>query len=154
VYPTDGSVIPEGTTRPVSPRRKYWAAFDYAFPEFTAGSFWTRVSYQWQSEVWDSISALTTDIDPVEPGIQKNPDLLLPEWKSGTFQFGFTSSSQKWDAALVVRNVFDDTSYNYLNSSDYSQTPVNACGCVDPRNRYVRSLQRPRSYYLSLTYRW
>ncbi len=147
VYPTDGTVIPAGTTMPVSPERKYWAAVEYDFPEFTAGNFWTRMSYQYQSEVWDSISALAGDIDLITPGIQPDPDLLLPSWSTGTFQFGFTSSSEKWDAALVVRNVFDDEGYTYLSSSDYSQPG-------DPRYRYLRSLQRPRSVYLSFTYKW
>ena len=154
VYPTDGTVIPAGTTMPISPRRKYWLAMDYAFPEFTAGNFWTRLSYNYQSEVWDSISAVASDIDPVTAGIQRNRELLLPSWSTGTFQFGFTSSSQKWDAALVVRNVLDEEGYTYLSSSDYSQSIANGGFRDDPRYRYLRSLQRPRSVYLSFTYKW
>ncbi len=154
VYPTDGTVIPAGTTMPVSPRRKYWLAVDYAFPEFTSGNFWTRASYNYQSKVWDSITALTNDIDDVTPGIQKDYDLLLPSWSTTTFQFGFSSASEKWDVALIVRNVLDETGYTYLSSSDYSQSIANGGFRDDPRYRYLRSLQRPRSVYLNFTYKW
>ena len=64
-------------------------------------------------------------------------EFLIPEWKSGTFQVGFTSDSG-WDTAFIVRNVFDDAGYTYLSSTDYGEV------FGDPRFRHIRNLQRPR----------
>ncbi len=148
--------IAKGWTMPVSPKEKYWASVEYTFPDFLpwAGDFWTRFSYTYQGKVWDSLSAIE-DFELAETD-QERADALefyLPEWKSGTFQIGFTSESG-WDAALIVRNVFDDASYSYLSGSWYGEdfTGVNADG--DPRWKHVRTLQRPQSVYLSFSKKW
>ena len=141
--------IQKGWTMPVSPKEKYWAAIEYTFPDFLPfqGDFWTRFSYTWQGKVWDSLSAIedfhSDDPDDVADGLE----MLIPEWKSGTFQVGFTSDSG-WDAALIVRNVFDDDSYSYLSSTSYGEI------FGDPRFDHIRNLQRPLSYYLSFSKKW
>ena len=56
-------------------------------------------------------------------------------------QLGFTANSG-WEAALIVRNLFDETGYNYISGSNYGEL----IGWDDPRYRYVRSLQRPRTH--------
>jgi outer membrane receptor protein involved in Fe transport len=78
-------------------------------------------------------------------------DLLLPSYSTATLQLGFTANSG-WETALIVRNLFDETGYNYMSSSNYGDSP--AIGWDDPRYRYVRSLQRPRSISLSFTKKW
>ena len=145
-YPnTDDIYVAKGTTMPVSPKEKYWAAIEYTFPDFLPmqGDFWTRFSYTYQGKVWDSLSA----IEDFQNGEDPDKEFLIPEWKSGTFQVGFTSESG-WDTALIVRNVFDDTSYSYLSSTWYGED------FGDDRFRYIRNLQRPRSYSLSFTKKW
>jgi outer membrane receptor protein involved in Fe transport len=147
---TDEIFIAEGWTMPISPKEKYWASVEYTFPDFLPlqGDFWTRFSYNLQGEVWDSLSAIE-DFELAETPEEREAALefLLPEWKSGTFQLGFTSDNG-WDTALIVRNVFDDDGFNYLSSSwdgeDFG----------DPRWRYRRSLQAPRSYSVSFSKRW
>ena len=141
---TDEVYIAEGTTMPVSPKEKYWAAVEYTFPDFLPlqGDFWTRFSYTWQSQVWDSLTrdrGLRDADDPEEK--DEALEFLIPAWKSGTFQIGFTSDNG-WDTAFIVRNVFDDAGYTYLSSTWYGED------FGDPRWRHIRNLQRPRSYSL------
>jgi hypothetical protein len=137
--------IAKGWTLPVSPKEKYWASVEYTFPDFLpmAGDFWTRFSYTYQGKVWDSLGA----IEDFHNGDDPLMEFLIPEWKSGTLQFGFTSDSG-WESALVIRNVFDDKSFNWLSGTWRGER------FDDPRWRYVRSLQRPRNISLSFTKKW
>lgn len=140
VIPTSGLVyIAKGTTLPVSPEEKYWASIEYEFPKFGSlgGNFWTLFSYSWQGETWDSLTAIEED----------DREFLLPAWKTGTFQVGYTSASD-WSAALIVRNVFDDSSINWMSDTNRGEL------FDDPRWRYVRGLQQPRTVSLSFTKRW
>jgi iron complex outermembrane receptor protein len=136
---SDEIYIAEGLPLPVSPEEKYWASVAYTFPDFLPwnGDFWTRFSYTYQGETWDSLTAIQ----------ENNRELLLPASKSGTFQLGFTGENG-WDTALIVRNVFDDEGFNYMSGVGDGE----AFG--DPRWRYLRSLERPRTISLSVTKRW
>jgi outer membrane receptor protein involved in Fe transport len=78
-------------------------------------------------------------------------ELLLPSYSTATFQLGFTAASG-WEGALIVRNLFDETGYNYMSGTNWGGSPE--VGWDDPRWRYVRSLQRPRTYSLSFTKKW
>jgi len=153
LWPSPGTTdvfIAKGTTMPISPREKYWASVEYTFPKILplAGDLWTRFSYTYQTEIWDSLGAIE-DFEAAETPEEKAEALefLIPSWNSGNFQLGFTSDNG-WDMAFIVRNVFDDTSYSYISSS---HTGV---GIGDPRWRHIRNLQRPRSYNLSFTKKW
>ena len=152
--------IAEGWTMPISPKEKYWAAVEYTFPDFLplAGDLWTRASYSWQSEVWDSRGAIEDFHEAETPQETRDAlEFLIPPWKSGTFQVGFTSENG-WDAALIVRNVLDDDGFTYLSGTTYGvgfENPFpGVAGDDDPRWRHVRNLQQPRSYHLSFTKRW
>ena len=136
---SDEVYIAKGTTMPVSPKEKYWAAVEYTFPDFLPmqGDFWTRFSYSYQGEVWDNLTAIE----------ENDLEFRIPEYKSGMFQLGFSSDSG-WDTALIVRNVFDDAGYSYQSGTSYGDD------FGDDRYRYIRNLQRPRSYYLSFTKKW
>ncbi len=146
----DDPWIAKGWTMPISPKEKYWASVDYTLPAGLPGSgnWWTRFSYTYQGKVWDSLTAIE-DFHTAETPEDKADalDFLIPEWKSGTFQVGYTASSG-WEAAFIVRNVFDDASYSYLSGTSYGD----AFG--DPRFKQIRTLQRPLSYYLSFTKKW
>ncbi len=146
---TDEVYIADGTTMPVSPKEKYWASVDYTFPDFVPmnGDLWARFSYSWQSHVWDSLSAIEDHLsdDPVD--VRGARPFLIPPYKYGNFQLGFTSDNG-WDAAFIVRNVFDDNGYTYLSSSWYGED------FNDPRWKYIRNVQAPRTYSLSFSKRW
>lgn len=150
VYPDGDIAIPAGTVMPVSPEQKFWIALDYTLPNFfdLNGKTWTRFSYSYQSEVWDSTDAILDYENAATPEERAAArDLLIPSYTTSTLQLGFTSASD-WEATLVVRNLFDDDSYNYISSSNYGEL------FGDPRWRYIRSLQRPRTIGLSFTKRW
>ena len=147
---TDVVYIAEGTTMPISPNEKYWAAVEYTFPDLLPwqGELWTRFSYSWQGKVWVSFTAIA-EYSTAETAEEREAALefLIPEYKSGTFQVGFTSRSG-WDAAIVVRNVFGDNGYTYLSNTWYGGD------FGDPRWRYIRNIQQPRTYSLSFSKRW
>ena len=152
--PGDGTAIPAGTTMPVSPEQKYWIAVDYTLPNFfdLPGSTWTRFSYSYQGEVWKSTGAILDFIDADTPEERADAkDLLLPSYSTSTLQFGFTADSG-WETALIIRNLFNEDGYNYISSSNYGDSPD--IGWDDPRYRYVRTQQRPRTISLSFTKMW
>ena len=81
------------------------------------------------------------------PDPEEALEFLIPEYKYGTFQLGFTSDND-WDVAFIVRNLFDDAGYTYLSSTHYGEF------IGEERWRHIRNLQRPRNYSLSFTKRW
>ena len=154
IYPDGGLAIPAGTVMPISPKRKYWTALDYTLPNFMGldGKAWTRFSYSYQSEVWKSTGAIADWVDASTPEEKAAArELLLPSYSTSTLQLGFTADSG-WETALIVRNLFDEQGYNYISSNNYGDSP--AIGWSDPRYKYIRSLQRPRTISLSFTKKW
>jgi iron complex outermembrane recepter protein len=131
--------IAKGSTLPDSPKQKYWASVEYTLPHFlpAAGDFWTRFSYSWQGKTWDSLTAIR----------ENDLEFLLPAYKTGTLQFGFTGEKD-WEVALVVKNLFDDRGVNWQSSSDRGAL------FGDPRFRHIRGLQRPRTISLSFSKKW
>ena len=146
---SDEVYIAKGWTLPVSPKEKYWASVEYTFPDFLPmqGDLWTSFSYTYQGETWDSLSDIE-DYHSDDPAVRAAAlEFLLPEWKSGTFQLGYASDNG-WNTTLIVRNVFDDKSVNWMSGTDRGAL------FDDPRWRYVRGLQRPQSIALSFTKKW
>lgn len=141
-------LVGKGWTMPISPKEKYWASVEYTFPRFLPkGDLWTSFSYTYQGKVWDSLTAIR-NYNSDDPGdVADSLDFLIPEWKSGTFQVGYTADSG-WSSTFIVRNTFDDDSYSYLSSTSYGDV------FGDPRFRHIRNLQRPVSYYLNFTKKW
>lgn len=139
-YPNSEDIyVAKGSTMPVSPEEKYWASVEYYLPrsQSATGDFFTRFSYSWTGETWNSLSAIEDD----------DRDLLLPPWKSGTLQFGYDSDSD-WTAKVLVENLFDNSSINWMSERDYGAF------FGDPRWRYIRGLQRPRTITLSFSKKW
>jgi len=158
-FDPDGDPIEEGWPMPDSPKEKLWAAAEYRVPGFLIrdGEFWTRLSYSYQGEFWNSLTAIRcvnhgtyadSSVACLDPDDEADgQDQLVPSWSTATLQFG-VSSNNGWDAALIVRNLFDDNSEGYRSSSDYGEF------FGDSRFRYRGSPQRPRSVSLSFTKRW
>jgi outer membrane receptor protein involved in Fe transport len=81
-------------------------------------------------------------------------DQLIPSYTSTTLQIGFTHDNG-WEAALVVRNLFDERGVDWLGTSDYSSDDTdNVPWNNESRWRFVRSMQRPRTIGLSLSKKW
>ena len=150
IYPDGDQAIPAGTVMPISPKRKFWAALDYTLPNVLGldGKTWARFSYSYQSEVWRSTNAIRDYVNAQTPEEQNAAkELLLPAYSTSTLQLGFTADSG-WEAALVVRNLFDQAGYNYISGSNYGAF------FGDPRYKYIRSLQRPRTISLTFSKKW
>lgn len=132
----DGDVIEKGMTMPNSPERKYWAALQYTVPavDFLNGDLWFRYDTSYQSETINSLTNV----------VQRDPTGIVPSWNSSNFQVGVELESE-WDISLMVRNVWDDKSINWLNT--YSYGPFFG----DARFAAAESLQKPRT--ISLTVR-
>jgi outer membrane receptor protein involved in Fe transport len=144
--PNGIDVIEAGTPMPDSPEEKFWVAAEYRFPGFLGqnGDFWTRMSYSYQSEFWNSITAIQED----------NRDQIVPSSSTSTLQFGF-SHNNGWETALVIRNLFDEDGVSWMSTTDYGSAVLYPnTGFDDPRFRYVRTLQRPRSISLSFSKKW
>jgi outer membrane receptor protein involved in Fe transport len=151
----NGDPVEKGWAMPDSPEEKLWAAVEYRVPGFLIqdGEFWTRLSYSYQGEFWNSLTAircvnltcLEPDDDPDD--LADGLDQIVPSYSTSTLQFGL-SSNNGWDAALIVRNLFDESRAGYLSSADYGEF------FGDPRFRYRTTPQRPRSISLSFTKRW
>lgn len=131
--------IPKGSTLPNSPKEKYWVSTEYTFPRFLpfSGDVWTRLAYSWQAKTWDSLDAIADD----------DREFLLPEWKDGTFQLGYTADSG-WQASFIVRNLFDDRGVTWKSSTERGDI------FDDPRFHHIVGLQRPRSYYIAFSKKW
>jgi len=145
-----GNHVGEGWPMPDSPKEKFWTALEYRVPGFLIqnGEFWTRFSYAYQGEYWnglDDIRCVNTCSDPDD--LADARDQLVPSWSTSTLQFG-VSSDNGWDAALIVRNLFDEDAAGYMSGSDYGEL------FGDPRFRYRVTPQRPRTVSLSFTKRW
>jgi iron complex outermembrane receptor protein len=161
VYPDGGEAIAAGTVMPVSPERKYWVAAEYTVPNFMSlqGDLWGRMSYSYQSSVWNDLDAILDYQNAESPEERADAlDQKLPSWSTTTLQLGFTHDSG-WETSLIVRNLFDENGYDYLSSTDYGSMPLTQgispdWGWDDPRYRYVRTLQRPRTISLSFTKKW
>jgi iron complex outermembrane receptor protein len=157
--PGEGNAIAAGTVMPVSPERKYHVSAEYTVPNFLdAGNLWGRISYSYQGEVWNDLDALLDYQEAASPEERADAlDQKLPSWSTTTLQIGYTHTSG-WEAALIVRNLFDEQGYDYLSTTNYGSTPnldpANGWGFDDPRWRYVRTLQRPRTIGLSFTKKW
>lgn len=146
--PPDNIYIPKGSTFPNSPKKKYWLSTEYTFPKFLpGGDVWTRFSYSWQDKTWDNLDAIADN----------DREFLLPAWKDGTIQLGFTADSG-WEASFIVRNLFDDRGITWMSSTDrgaaFDIDPDTDGIQADPRFRHIRGLQRPRSYYISFSKKW
>jgi outer membrane receptor protein involved in Fe transport len=152
IYP-NGDTIEAGTTMPVSPDRKYYAAVQYTIPAIfgSNGNAWVHWAYSWNSEVYNGITALLPSTTPEEKAAR-----LVPAWSTSTLQFGYSHNSG-WDATLIIRNLFDESNVNWLSSTWYddvfddagNQITVNA-----DRFDHPRTLQRPRTISLSFTKKW
>jgi outer membrane receptor protein involved in Fe transport len=130
--------FPAGTEMPNSPSEKYWLAAEYTIPDIGGfGDLWFRYDTSYQSETWDNVDA----------AIENDLTGLIPSWKSSNLQVGL--GMETWDVSLMARNLWNDTGINALIHSAYAGEHFD-----DPRFRYERTLQRPRTISLSVRKRF
>jgi iron complex outermembrane recepter protein len=135
----DGDVIDAGTPLPLSPEQKYHVAAEYTIPNFLGwnGDFSTRWSYSYQGDTWKDIDAVST----------LDPNQHIPSSSTSDLQFGF-SHNTGWETRLIIRNLFDENGINWLSPYDWGSL------FDDPRYRYVRTLQQPRTISVAFTKKW
>lgn len=159
-----GSPVEKGWPMPDSPEQKFWTAFEYRVPGFLIqnGDFWTRFSYAYQGAFWNGLDDIRCVNNPVVDGepwcptaddIADAKDQKVPSWSTSTLQFG-VSSNNGWDAALIIRNLFDEVGAGYMSGSDYGEFFGGTNSGPDSRFRYRVTPQRPRTVSLSFTKRW
>ena len=107
-------------------------------PSILGGDLWFRYDTSYQGESW-------TDLDAA---LIEDPEGLVPSWKSSNLQAGLTLDSG-WDISLMARNVWDDRGVSNLYQYTYTSEWFD-----DPRFRNERTIQRPRTYGLSVTKRF
>jgi outer membrane receptor protein involved in Fe transport len=107
-------------------------------PEVFGGDLWFRYDTSYQGESWDNLDA----------ALEQDPTGLIPSWETSNLQAGL-SLQNGWDVSVMARNVWNDTGINSLYHSDYA-----AVWFDDPRWRNERTIQRPRTYGLSVTKRF
>ncbi|HEX5787091.1 MAG TPA: hypothetical protein VFY03_02845, partial [Woeseiaceae bacterium] len=130
--------LEEGQEMPNSPDEKYWLAVEYTVPQVLGGDLWFRYDTSYQGEAW-------ADLDSA---LDEDPDGLIPSWKSSNLQVGLSLESG-WNVSLMARNVWDDRGVNNLYTTTYAGVWFD-----DPRFRNERTIQRPRTYALSVTKRF
>jgi iron complex outermembrane recepter protein len=159
-----GSPVEKGWPMPDSPEEKFWTAFEYRVPGFLIqnGDFWTRFSYAYQGAFWNGLDDIRCVNNPIVDGepwcptaddIADAKDQKVPSWSTSTLQFG-VSSNNGWDAALIIRNLFDEVGAGYMSGSDYGEFFGGTNSGPDSRFRYRVTPQRPRTISLSFTKRW
>ena len=82
-----GNPVEEGWPMPDSPEEKLWAAVEYRVPGFLIqdGEFWTRLSYSYQGEFWNSLDDIRCVNNPIvdgEPGARPRMTSRTPEISS------------------------------------------------------------------------
>jgi len=155
-YPDGDLAIESGTVMPVSPKEKYWLSAEYKLPNLfgVQGTFWTRLSWSYQSQIWNDLDAISDFQAAATPEERADAlDQLIPSYTSATLQVGFTHDNG-WQTALVVRNLFDEKGVDWLGTSDYSSDAGDVLPWTESRWRYVRSLQRPRTIGLTFSKKW
>jgi outer membrane receptor protein involved in Fe transport len=123
---------------PNSPEEKFWLAVEYTVPDVLGGDLWFRYDTSYQGESWDNLDA----------ALEQDPTGLIPSWETSNLQAGL-SLQNGWDVSLMARNVWNDTGINSLYHSSYASVWFD-----DPRWRNERTIQRPRTYGLSVTKRF
>ncbi len=135
--PEDDLYLQDGQEMPNSPKEKYWLAVAYTAPDNLGGELWFRYDTSYQGESWDNLDA----------ALDQDPEGLIPSWQSSNLEVGLRLQSG-WNVALMARNVWDDRGINSLYLTSYIGDWFG-----DPRFQNERTIQRPRTYGLSVTKR-
>jgi hypothetical protein len=135
--PRGNVYLEAGQAAPNSPETKYRYSVDYTLPRIDGmkGDIWFRYDTTYQGKSWDNLDA----------AVDQDPNGIIPAWRTSNLQAGVLFDNE-WAVTLMARNVWNDTGVNSLYYSSYSSDWFG-----DPRWRFIRTIQRPRT--ISLTVR-
>ena len=128
----DGSVVPAGTSFPISPETAFWAAIEYNFDQWHpfGGDLWIRYDQNYQGTKWNSLDS----------AVAEDPTGKMDSWSIANFQVGLNLPSE-WDMTFFIRNVWDEEAMTWLdNETNYAPEWFG-----DPRFRNMRSFLPPRT---------
>ena len=94
----NGDVMVPGDPLPNAPEWRWWLAADYTFPwRPFDGNLWSRLSYSYGDEWWDSTSG----------AINRDPVDLIPDWSTVNLQLGLSLPGD-WTLTAFVNNLTDE----------------------------------------------
>ena len=103
---------------PNSPEEKFWIAVEYSAARIfltSDGEFWTRAVVFVPGGILEQPSTRRSETNESD-----DADAFRSSSCPRTLQFGYSSNSG-WDAALIVRNLFDEAGVGYLSTTDYGR---------------------------------
>ena len=131
----DDLTIRQGMPMPNSPKRSAWASIYYDIPNVLGGDAWVYFDYAFGDESWNELDSI----------LDRDRNGLSPSWTYSNFSFGLALQNQ-WDIELNVNNVFDSAGYNYVADGNNGDAALFG----DPRFNNIRTLDRPRTIWLSV----
>jgi len=135
----DGSVR-DGMPMPNSPEQRAFASIFYNIPvDVFGGSAWLYYDISYTSAQWNRLFDIVND----------NKNGRSPGYTYSSFSMGLDLPSD-FHIDVNVRNLFDEKGYGYVSTSDNGN--ANLFG--DPRYHDIRTLERPRTVWLTLRKSW
>ncbi|MEE3236552.1 MAG: TonB-dependent receptor [Pseudomonadota bacterium] len=126
---TDGMVMPN------APKNKGYISAYYEIPDVWNGNLWFFIDHSYQSEVWVSNFHI----------INNETDGLAPAWTYTSAAVGLQFDNGL-DVELHVENLLNDKGYSWVSTGEGGDAELFG----DPRWHTLRSLDRPRTVWLSV----
>jgi iron complex outermembrane receptor protein len=131
--------IAEGQPMPGSPDEKAWLSVTYDIPNVLGGDLWLYYDIAYRSETWNDTGHAR----------DKDTSGLADSWTYSNFQMGLEMGNDL-SVTLKVNNLFDQETYNWVSTSSNDDADIFG----DQRFHNLRSLDRPRTMWLSLKKRF
>ncbi|MBJ88409.1 MAG: hypothetical protein CMO98_00975 [Woeseia sp.] len=128
--------IRKGMPMPNSPEATGSASVYYEIPDLLGGDVWLYYNVSYQGETWNTRSTI----------FNNETEGISPSWTYSTFSAGLMLPNQL-DVEVNITNLFDQKGYTYV---DQFWGNRNAEAFGDPRFRNMRTLDQPRTIWLTL----
>lgn len=129
-----GDVYRNGMKMPNSPDRKGYLGISYNQPNVAGGDLWVYYGISYQSESWNRTSNI----------IANDTNGLSPSHSNSNLSIGLDDLGNGWDVSLQIDNVFDQTTYSFVNTDSNNYADLFGSN----RQRNVRNLAQPRTTWL------
>jgi outer membrane receptor protein involved in Fe transport len=124
-----------GMPMPNSPERKAFISFYYEIPDVFNGDLWFYYDFSYQSETWNGLNDI----------VNNNRNGLTPSATYSSLSTGWNLENG-FSVDLNIRNLFDEASYYYVDTGNNAGADL----FNDPRFHNIRTLDRPRTFWLTL----
>ena len=121
---------------PNSPEATGSASVYYEIPDLLGGDVWLYYNVSYQGETWNTRSTI----------FNNETEGISPSWTYSTFSAGLMLPNQL-DVEVNITNLFDQKGYTYV---DQFWGNRNAEAFGDPRFRNMRTLDQPRTIWITL----